>query len=586
MAKAMQSIALRPQAATSARATAPRRAPAEPDVLSATTSQIDLTSVLAGSGDADASGPHGAMAQSTSANMAHGLRTAPAKATTTSAVPAYLGRAFGADFSGVRVRRDSRPECEDAWALTVGETIHVAPSVGSLDGPHGRRLLAHELSHVVQQRAGARGTSVLSEVEAEARADAAADAVIHGRAVPSLGASTPHAVQHKKKPPPPGGGVLYIGMNNFKAEVSAIDSYFAGVDINLPKVTVSNTESAFKDRGVTYDLTADAGCDSFAATLSSDAKVVSGSATLLKAQRNADRDDLAHVMRVYATTQADGVDRMSRVVLSGHSYGTKIYNEIKVKDRPTINIGQIVFDALVTLAGLFQAAAGQTRHLIALACFAGEESIIVNTFKKAFPNLVSFYGWTSLCPTGWGAAKALVDWLKVTDKDPKTTLPMLPQGRSNWIAGQYQEDDWRSDKELLDHLRGEDATFKKYFDGDSVDADNHSGPLFDYYRRARSASNRASITGVDHDFVQKAADQSFRLRFWKGMASHFWNTHKAVLSAAKVPNFSRMTRKKTMETITTFLASGGAKGFDAAAALLRQLRDLDAKALHDDWLEP
>ena len=74
---------------------------------------------------------------------------------------------------------------------------------------------------------------------------------------------------------------------------------------------------------------------------------------LLTAQSSEDRDDLAHVIAVYAACEADGVDRMSRVVLSGHSYGTKVYNE-NVK-------GAIYFDALIKLAGIFPKPAGQTR---------------------------------------------------------------------------------------------------------------------------------------------------------------------------------------------------------------------------------
>jgi len=501
-----------------------------------------------------------------------------------SSVLREMGARFGADFSAVRIHRDERADHAGAWALTQGEGIHLSPALGALDGVRARHVLAHELGHVIQQRAGARGATPLSEDRAEALADQAALAIVRGTAMPRLGAARPQAVQHKKKPAPPGGAILYVGMNNFAPEVAKLDAHYANVDISLTKVTVSDTESKFASGSKTFDLTVDADCDAFCATLSTDKKVITGSAALLKKQRNADRDDLAHVMRVYATTQDDGADRMSRVVLSGHSYGTKVYNSDEITHTSK---GAILFEALVTLAGLFPRAAAQTRHLIVLACLAGEEDTVNEFYRKAFPSLVSFQGWTSLCPTGAGAASALSDWLDVTDKDPKKTLAKLPKGQSNWISGNYQEEGAQSDADLLSSLHADDATFQKYFDGDSVDADSHVGPLFEYYRRSRNASNRSTITGTDHAYAQKAADQSFRLRFWPGMVSHFQSTNKTALDAAKVPDVSKMTRKKALIAIQAFLTSAGSGAdFNAAALLLKGLRDLDATILHDDWLEP
>ncbi len=64
--------------------------------------------------------------------------------------------AFGEDFSGVKV--DSSPEAREAArtlgaaAVTQGETILLGPDAPPLGSGSGRRLLAHELAHVVQQR--------------------------------------------------------------------------------------------------------------------------------------------------------------------------------------------------------------------------------------------------------------------------------------------------------------------------------------------------------------------------------------------------------------------------------------------------
>jgi hypothetical protein len=67
---------------------------------------------------------------------------------------------FGQDFSTVRVHDDARAartaDAIDAAAFTVGQDIAFAAGRYDPDGATGRRLLAHELAHVVQQTQGER----------------------------------------------------------------------------------------------------------------------------------------------------------------------------------------------------------------------------------------------------------------------------------------------------------------------------------------------------------------------------------------------------------------------------------------------
>jgi hypothetical protein len=62
---------------------------------------------------------------------------------------------FGRDFSNVRVHEDARAAATsaaiDAAAFTVGEDVVFAPGRYDPSSDEGRRLLAHELTHVVQQ---------------------------------------------------------------------------------------------------------------------------------------------------------------------------------------------------------------------------------------------------------------------------------------------------------------------------------------------------------------------------------------------------------------------------------------------------
>jgi Domain of unknown function (DUF4157) len=75
-----------------------------------------------------------------------------------SAIRARMESSLGHDFARVRVHSDARAaesaQTVDALAYTVGDHIVFGESRYQTEGSEGRRLLAHELVHVVQQRRG------------------------------------------------------------------------------------------------------------------------------------------------------------------------------------------------------------------------------------------------------------------------------------------------------------------------------------------------------------------------------------------------------------------------------------------------
>ncbi|HKF76834.1 MAG TPA: DUF4157 domain-containing protein [Candidatus Dormibacteraeota bacterium] len=70
----------------------------------------------------------------------------------------FLEGRLGADFSEVRIhtgaRADESARSVSAQAYTVGEDVVFRRGAYQPDTPAGRHVLAHELAHVVQQRAG------------------------------------------------------------------------------------------------------------------------------------------------------------------------------------------------------------------------------------------------------------------------------------------------------------------------------------------------------------------------------------------------------------------------------------------------
>jgi len=85
--------------------------------------------------------------------------------------------AFNASFADVRIHVGPQAAAIGALAFTHGSNIYFAPGQYNPMMPHGQRLLGHELTHVVQQRAGrarnpfGSGVAVVQDQALEAEAD-------------------------------------------------------------------------------------------------------------------------------------------------------------------------------------------------------------------------------------------------------------------------------------------------------------------------------------------------------------------------------------------------------------------------------
>jgi hypothetical protein len=75
---------------------------------------------------------------------------------------------FGTDFSSVRVHEGHQATHVGAQAYTQGQDIHFAPGAYQPGNDTGRQLIAHELTHVVQQGAIGPNTVPSGMVEVDA----------------------------------------------------------------------------------------------------------------------------------------------------------------------------------------------------------------------------------------------------------------------------------------------------------------------------------------------------------------------------------------------------------------------------------
>jgi outer membrane protein OmpA-like peptidoglycan-associated protein len=115
-----------------------------------------------------------------------------------------LEQAFGADFSDVRIHddEDARAQADalSADAFTHGNDIALGAEAPSPDSSPGKKLLAHELAHVVQQRlSGGQHSTVVSQPgdRFEAGADEAAASSVAGQPVHLTTTGAPPSIQRQ-----------------------------------------------------------------------------------------------------------------------------------------------------------------------------------------------------------------------------------------------------------------------------------------------------------------------------------------------------------------------------------------------------
>jgi hypothetical protein len=136
---------------------------------------------------------------------------------------------FGHDFSKVRIYADSRAHqsarAVNALAYTVGRQIVFDADQYRPNSPDGRKLLGHELAHVLQQENGTTPRSPIlvadSRDRSEAEADVMEESVMRGRREKNTAVTTPRLMRRLRadRPTdrvPPAGGQ---GTGQTKAEI-------------------------------------------------------------------------------------------------------------------------------------------------------------------------------------------------------------------------------------------------------------------------------------------------------------------------------------------------------------------------------
>ncbi len=126
---------------------------------------------------------------------------------------AFMEPRFGHDFSKVRVHTDGKAaesaQAVNALAYTVGQSIVFNAGRFSPALPTGRRLLAHELTHVIQQDGRSNGLQPNLRIgpshdSTEQQADRAANNIVQGLPVSGISPAPPNVVRREEFKPWPG----------------------------------------------------------------------------------------------------------------------------------------------------------------------------------------------------------------------------------------------------------------------------------------------------------------------------------------------------------------------------------------------
>ena len=242
--------------------------------------------------------------------------------------------------------------------------------------------------------------------------------------------------------------------------------------------------------------------------------------------------------------------------------------------------GSISLDTLPKLQQIFPKAAGQVQHLMVSACSAGTEDNINNAFVKAFPNLRTFWGYYGACPLAGGSH--ITEWLKMTKGDIHKLTKKAGGGVSIWNEGVYHGNDSVSKESALQQVTDKESTYQEYFKGDKIAKDPYSGDLYRYYNSLRGLLGRGDLTRNEKQKYSARRDQAVRLRFFTYVVKNFWSHFSSILkSGYGSANVPDFTSMNRKQVLNEIAAfDQKAKGQESDKKLAKEKLELCLKELH------
>lgn len=398
--------------------------------------------------------------------------------------------------------------------------------------------------------------------------------------------------------PTPNDQILFVGLNEGAAhEAESLRARGNAVTVIRDSVVGNDKVRLFPGtpRATTYDLSTDAGVDTFAASLRLPAGQTAQIADVLKSVGPDARDEMGTLASVWAGAEKGG--RVpSRLVLSGHSGGSSIWGDAN---------GSIDYGSIHRLAEAMPRAAAQVEDVCLAACYAGTADN-AEAFKAAFPNMKTLLGYHDTAPGAHSGATAhLARWDRQTRgrADALDRSPFLPTRKGDHVAIWTEKQgyvDGRPPEALAtarERVELGRPTFERFNAGLETQASPGTGPLRDYYNGLQRLAQHPELPEAERPGLRREIDATIRLLYYsKTVAPNFQAQHGTTINAGyaalgmTAPNFGTMSRKDALAAIELVDAAVAARGANAPAAALAMqhrlhgLRALDRATIPDGWV--
>jgi hypothetical protein len=207
-------------------------------------------------------------------------------------------------------------------------------------------------------------------------------------------------------------GIIYLGMNS-------LGNQNVREAANIPNVTVithSEDGPSGADHVGALDLATSDGAHALADSLGLPKTQADVIASVLIDAHTGSRDELAGLAQVFARAE-HGQSIPSRLVLSGHCYGTSLWD-----GSATNKDGTLTLTSIQALAKAMPKAAAQIEDVMLSACSTGYDAepdkVSLGEWKQCFPNLKSAWGYATESdyhsPTGNHAISHITAWREAT----------------------------------------------------------------------------------------------------------------------------------------------------------------------------
>jgi hypothetical protein len=547
-----------------------------------------------------------------------------------SSIQAKMERAFGRGFSDVRIHESSLSAGETGIrAATRGSDIYLAQGEYHPSAPRSEALIAHELAHVVQQRAGDGAAGRAADgrngrhSSLESEAESASWAALTGRPV-EMGLTAPAgAVQLKAAEGETPTATGYIGMNvGAEKELAALKRSAKKVKnhrvigvIDDPKLEgesgVEIVEQA-KKHGI--DLYAD-GAEFllvfFGIGMLWDDPRMPEIIDWLKESGPA-KDSVAGILKLFY--EADlGKYKLERLIFSGHSGGEAIWGKQESSGE------LLIYEDIPKVARLFPKAAEGVEDIMFSACFSFSLEK-VEAFIPLFPNLQSVWAYLGFSPDALsgGSLVHIRLWEQATRGHSPKKIKRKGHNVAVWTRDEGTTAEEVGGKVQLP-ARLTPAKIKRkltkwvkerlplFMDGSEAAEDGIE--LRSAYTACQILVNHPDADDADRPRWKALAATVLRLRKWEHVREHFATKHAELLKGVFYWNakhivawVSELKRAliedgviDTIEMTKELLASGQmeerpndmALWTEQADRLLflarKGLRDLDPKLIPESW---